>query len=64
MLLSMFFVGGVVGAFGFKQIGFATIIPLAVLLLMLAVVPVVDDVRKRLRHLGALPRSATKSDAC
>jgi uncharacterized membrane protein YoaK (UPF0700 family) len=62
LLLSMFFVGGVVGAFGFKQIGFATTIPLAVLLLLLAVVPVVDNVRKRLRQFGALPRSATKGD--
>ena len=44
-LLAMFFVGGVCGALGFARGGFGTTIPLAVLLLVLAAVPVLDDVR-------------------
>jgi len=44
MLLSAFFSGGVIGALGFR----ATI-PLAVVLLGLAIVPAVDDVRSALR---------------
>lgn len=55
-LLMMFFVGGVAGALGFKRVGFASTIPLAVLLLALALVPVLDDVTKSLRWLGRRPR--------
>ncbi len=49
MLLSMFFIGGFVGALGFKHIGFASTIPLALTLMMLAAVPVLDDFMARLR---------------
>lgn len=45
LLVVFFFVGGVAGAIGFKQIGFASTIPLALLLSALAIVPTVDDVR-------------------
>lgn len=38
-----FFVGGVTGALGFKHIGYATTIPLALLLVILASVPTIDD---------------------
>lgn len=47
-LLTMFFVGGVVGALGFKHIGFLSTVPLAAVLLVLAIVPVVDDVAQRI----------------
>ena len=57
-LLCMFFVGGLVGALGFKTIGFVATIVLSALLLFLAIVPVFDDLnaaveraRARLRKL-------------
>lgn len=46
-LVGLFFIGGVVGAVGFKYAGFIATLPLAAVLLMLAVVPVVDDLRER-----------------
>lgn len=48
-LLFAFFAGGVVGALGFHSIGYASTVPLALLLVALAVVPVVDDLRTQLR---------------
>jgi uncharacterized membrane protein YoaK (UPF0700 family) len=51
-LVGLFFIGGVVGAVGFKHVGFIATLPLAVVLLMLAVVPVVDDLREH--GLGTL----------
>lgn len=46
-LVGLFFIGGVIGAIGFKRAGFVATLPLAVILLMLAVVPVMDDLRDR-----------------
>ena len=46
-LVGLFFIGGVVGAVAFKRMGFAATLPLAVVLLMLAFVPIMDDVRER-----------------
>lgn len=51
-LLSLFFLGGVLGALGFKHVGFLTTVPLALFLLILASVPVWDDILARVR-LGA-----------
>lgn len=45
LLVGCFFVGGVSGAFGFQHFGFLATVPLAALLLTLAVVPMVDDLR-------------------
>lgn len=42
-LLGMFLTGGLVGAFGFKHAGFLATVPLATILVVLAVVPVFDD---------------------
>ena len=42
-LLGMFFTGGIAGALGFKHIGYPTVLPLAFMLLMLSLVPVLDD---------------------
>lgn len=54
LLLLCFFVGGVVGALGFKHIGFLSAVPLAMLLVTLALVPLADDLsfylRWRARH--------------
>lgn len=44
MVLS-FFMGGVVGALGFKHLGYVATIPLAFLLVALASIPVVDDLQ-------------------
>jgi uncharacterized membrane protein YoaK (UPF0700 family) len=45
-LLGMFFLGGLSGALGFKSLGFAATIPLAVVLIMLAIVPLLDDIAR------------------
>ena len=44
IFLSMFFVGGVLGALGFKAFGFIAILPLAGALLFLALLPILDDI--------------------
>jgi len=44
-LLAMFIAGGMAGAVGFKQLGFVCVVPLAVLLLVLSLPPLVQDVR-------------------
>lgn len=49
-LLIAFTVGGVAGAYGFKQVGYGFTVPLALLLAVLALVPTVDDL---LRHRKA-----------
>jgi len=46
-LVGLFFVGGVAGAVGFKRLGFVSVLPLAVVLVVLAIVPLLDDVRER-----------------
>lgn len=45
-LIAMFFVGGTIGALGFKHVGFLFTLPLAVILVVLAVMPIVDDMRR------------------
>jgi uncharacterized membrane protein YoaK (UPF0700 family) len=53
-LAACFFLGGVAGALGFKHLGYISTVPLAVLLVILAVVPAIDDaataVRRWVRH--------------
>lgn len=51
-LLTLFFLGGVVGAFGFYKLGYAATIPLAVYLLVLALRPIIDDVLSVAERLG------------
>lgn len=46
-LLGMFMLGGAAGAVGFQQIGFLATLPLAGLLVLLAWVPVMDDLLGR-----------------
>jgi uncharacterized membrane protein YoaK (UPF0700 family) len=46
-LVGLFFLGGVAGAVGFRHAGFIATLPLAAVLLMLAIVPIMDDVRQR-----------------
>jgi uncharacterized membrane protein YoaK (UPF0700 family) len=44
-LVGSFFLGGVIGAVGFKQVGFISTLPLALILVILALVPILDDIR-------------------
>jgi uncharacterized membrane protein YoaK (UPF0700 family) len=44
-LVALFFVGGVAGAQGFTHVGFLFTLPLAGILLLLAILPVIDDLR-------------------
>lgn len=57
-LVALFFVGGVTGAVGFRHLGFLFTLPLASILLVLAVMPVIDDVR---RTATAQPRAEVSS---
>jgi uncharacterized membrane protein YoaK (UPF0700 family) len=50
LLLTSFFIGGVTGAIGFNQIGFLFSLPFALLLLLLAGPPLVEDVSTVLRQ--------------
>jgi uncharacterized membrane protein YoaK (UPF0700 family) len=49
-LLGMFVAGGLTGAVGFKTIGFGAVLPLAVVLLVLAMPPLLTDWRRTLRR--------------
>lgn len=51
LLAIFFFTGGVGGALGFKYVGYAATVPLALILAVLASVPVVDDLVVLLRRL-------------
>ena len=51
-LLAAFLAGAITGAFGFKLAGYVSTVPLAVVLVLLAVVPVVDDLRRAARAHG------------
>ena len=50
LLATCFFVGGVSGALGFKHIGYLSTVPLAVMLVVLALVPAIDDAKATLRR--------------
>lgn len=45
-LVVLFFVGGVIGALGFRHVGFLFTLPLSGILLILAAMPVMDDMRR------------------
>ncbi len=51
-LLAAFLGGAIAGAFGFKLAGYVSTVPLAIVLVLLAVVPVVDDLRRAARAHG------------
>jgi uncharacterized membrane protein YoaK (UPF0700 family) len=50
LLVVFFFLGGLIGAVGFKHVGYVSTVPLALLLLMLAIVPAFDDVTNLARR--------------
>jgi uncharacterized membrane protein YoaK (UPF0700 family) len=47
-LAAAFFGGGVIGALGFKHVGYSATVPLALMLVALASVPIADDIRRLL----------------
>jgi uncharacterized membrane protein YoaK (UPF0700 family) len=51
-MLLCFFGGGVIGAIGFKHIGYSVTVPLALALVLLAAVPAIDDLRSGLRRVS------------
>ena len=48
-LAGSFFIGGLAGALGFKHVGYLSTVPLALMLVALALVPALDDLRATLR---------------
>jgi uncharacterized membrane protein YoaK (UPF0700 family) len=46
-LVLLFFVGGVLGAYSFQRFGFSAAVFLGALVMMLAIIPIVDDIKKR-----------------
>jgi uncharacterized membrane protein YoaK (UPF0700 family) len=52
MLVLAFFTGGWLGALSFQRIGYASTIPLAILLVVMAAVPAADDIKD---YLGSGP---------
>ena len=50
-LFAGFIGGGILGALGFKLVGFVTTVPLALVLLLLVLRPLLLDVRQRLRSM-------------
>ncbi len=46
-LIALFFAGAFTGAVGFKHVGFLFILPLAAVLVLLAIIPVIDDIQQR-----------------
>jgi uncharacterized membrane protein YoaK (UPF0700 family) len=51
LLVALFFIGGVTGAYSFFHFGFGSTLPLALMLMLLAVVPIVDDIRAFLQRV-------------
>lgn len=48
-LAGSFFIGGLAGALGFKHVGYLSTVPLALMLVALALLPALDDLRATLR---------------
>ncbi|QND54485.1 DUF1275 domain-containing protein (plasmid) [Phyllobacterium sp. 628] len=51
-LVALFFIGGVIGAIGFKQLGFSATLFLAAILLTSAITPLIDDAKSRLHRIA------------
>jgi uncharacterized membrane protein YoaK (UPF0700 family) len=50
LLVGLFFAGGVLGALGYLELGFAALVPLALVLLVAAAAPLAADVRRAARR--------------
>jgi hypothetical protein len=49
LLVGLFLAGGVLGAIGYREFGFATLVPLSLVLLAAAAAPLAADVRRHRR---------------
>lgn len=49
LLIGLFFVGGVIGALGFQYLGYVTTVPLALLLMLLSLRPLLFDLGRAIR---------------
>jgi uncharacterized membrane protein YoaK (UPF0700 family) len=58
LLVAFFFLGGLTGSVGFKYVGYISTVPLALLLLMLAVVPAFDDLANMARRWSRRSRQS------
>ena len=58
LLLAMFLIGGLVGAAGFKYIGFVWVVPLAALLFAISLPPLLQDLRHSIYLRAAIGRIA------
>lgn len=56
-LAVFFFMGGVIGALGFKHIGYVATVPLALILMALVIVPIADDLHRFVRNRKDRDRS-------
>ena len=54
LLIACFFVGGLAGALGFKAWGYITTLPLALVLWALAIHPILEDLRNRLKRAESI----------
>jgi len=52
-LAASFFLGGIAGALGFKHAGYVATVPLAIILIALAIVPPIDDLLSSIREWRA-----------
>lgn len=52
LIVGSFFAGGLVGALAYQAIGFLTVVPSAILLLLFAIVPVIEDLRRHRHRAG------------
>ena len=51
VLVTAFFLGGIFGAIGFQRMGYGATLPLALLMVLMAIVPAADDIRQLVARL-------------
>ena len=56
-IVALFFLGGVTGALGFRRVGFLFTLPLAAILLVLAAMPLAEDLRRQCRATSEATRT-------
>jgi uncharacterized membrane protein YoaK (UPF0700 family) len=61
-ILSMFFAGAIIGAIGFKYIGFTTVLPFSLALFIVALMPILDDIGLGLRSLKSAPQHSVDGE--
>lgn len=62
LLFVFFFFGGLLGAVGFRNVGYVSTVPLAMLLLAFAIVPAFDDLANLARRLSRTARQSRRRE--